>query len=343
MKKNLLMLFIVLLTMNSCKKSTAPEPGDKPQTVAKDVRNFANFLEKLRISNNTKGILLKNENLEQGEPILSLGADQYLETLDPSAQLQYSEMQNLTEQIVPPLTLDNEVDENLTTAQALIEAKANVASVLNIQNFTAQAENQDIALSANLDELSSSITNIANDELETALNTDESTIVNEEAAVEEVTTRLNNRIQTCINNHVQTSNYNLGLTSTQRTRIAVSSLYALETLQTPQLLEEVSIAVNNSLDEALVLATVSVRDQVLTKGFFSKIGNFFKKVVKVVAVVAWSVVSIVGVTVLAYLAGESNGGPNYNPNNDPTVIGAFIAGVSYVAKNSKKWWRWALR
>jgi len=343
MKKNLLMLFIVLFTMNSCKKSNSPEPGDKPQTVEKDVRNFANFLEKLRISSNTKGVILKNESFEQEEPILSLGADQYLATLEPSAQLQYSEMQNLTEQIVLPLALDNEVDENLTTAQALIEAKANVASVLNIQNFTAQAENQDIALSANLDELSSSITNIANDELETALNTDESTIVNEEAAVEEVTTRLNNRIQTCINNHVQASNYNLGLTSNQRTRIAVSSLYALETLQTPQLLEEVSIAVNNSLDEALVLATVSVRDHVLTKGFFSKIGNFFKKVVKVVAVVAWSVVSIVGITVLAALAADSNGGPNYNPNNDPTVIGAFIAGVSYVAKNSKKWWRWALR
>jgi hypothetical protein len=353
MKKKLLMLLTVLFTMNACKKSYVPEPEalnhnnpnekntfilfkektrqEKLKEVSKNVKDFSKFLEKKRISANTTNVAISDRRGPSNvpiQPILPGGGDTFLPEGSDS-QLEALRVGRLMDQIAVPESLSF-IDDNLSPQEEFIQIEKNVSTILNTEYFTSQSPTPDPAVSQNLATLSSDISAIANNELELA-NIDPNTIANQDLAMQEIETRLNSRIQTSINNNLQSTNFNIGLTPRQINAIQISSYYALQALQTPVLMEEISIAVNNALNTS-VDANAAVQAEVFTKGLFRKVGKFLTQVIKAVAVVAWAAVVIGGAAALAFYAS--------GPYDIAVGVGGFVAAVTYVSGNGLKWWKW---
>lgn len=338
MKKTIFIAMIMACTL-ACKKnidSLAEEsPKELSKNVAKNVKSFTDFLDrKKELANDSR-----SSNYISEYQVLPIGVDQYVETLDSYSNEQYHQVYGVVNQTpVSEELLQYDLDPNSTPEQAVYEIKSSLSSVLNINNFADQIPYDNYAVSQNLEVLQDNIISIANDELDKAILLDENSIDEGDVASTEVENRLRNRIITSINDHVSYTNYNLALTSQQKTSIAVSALYAMETLHTDNLMQNIGAAVRSSLDSVVQEQLQHYRDRV-TDGLFSKIGKFIKKVVKSVAVVAWSAVVIVGSVIVATIMDDKNT-PDMVTNTRAGL--GLLAGVSYVASHSKKWWRWAL-
>ena len=235
-----------------------------------------------------------------------------------------------------------ELPENLSTSQALAGIRTNASFSMRASNLiynTSHASEK--KLKSNLAVLEAEIAKIASVELEKAYQQGEpTTAAQEDLLLESLNSTLKQKVTTAIDKHVKQTSMTGGLSRSENVSIAVSAGNAIELLKSESLLATLDEAIAADLDIIAVSGGLHEEIVPITKGLFSKIGKFFKKVVKAVAVVAWSAVSVVGLTVLGYLA--NNYGDNDRVNETSAAVG-LAAGVTYVAKNSKKWWRWALR
>ncbi len=308
---------------------------DQSKVISQKVKSFADFLEKKK----EVSLLNRATNSISELPLLPIGVDEYVKTLDNYSNEQYQRIYDIVDRTpVSQELVQYNIDPNMTLEQAVFEIKNSIGSVINIRNFVDETPFNSNVVSQNLEVLQNNLVSIAKDELDKALLIEETGIVDEDIASEEIEIRLRNRIMTSINDHVTYTNYNINLTSHQKTSIAVSALYAMETLHTDNLMDNIGVVVRSSLDNA-VQERLNQYQNKASDGLIGKIGRFLKKVVKSVAVVAWSAVVIVGSVMVATIM-DNNNTPAMITNTRAGL--GLLAGVSYVASYSKKWWRWAL-
>lgn len=337
MKSLVFKILAISVLITGCSKENNIEnksrDNEKQSSIKKQINTFSNLLDKkIKTASLTK--LAAPPQTTPSEFVDAI--EEVIEIELPQIEPQYlwlrDDVELQTEDLGYSLPNLNEATNEL---QAVNILESNLYATIDFSN---SIDITDPAIKTNLNTLEGSIVDAIKDDVKNAFLLDDNnmTEAQSEMLAEQVNSTLKTKVTNTIQDRIQSLNaFPQGLTPQQASMISMSLMASVSTLNDLVLME--------NLDAVVTADIFSVPNvpAVATKGLFGKIGKFFVKVIKSVAVVVASAAVIVVGAVVGYIASEAHySNPSHSGNSEYTALTGALVGVGIVAKNSKKWWGW---
>lgn len=262
---------------------------------------------------------------------------------DPGVAAYYAPQSTVDPNYLPnPITTSDDLDQ-LSPQQLTQKINTDLDSYFNVSDILSNAQNVSPAVENSLNGFSDVLQNVATTQLDSYINnTVNTTNFNEDVYY----TQVKSKVAQAFDNYMSNIGNNIGLTPNEQTSILVASNYTSLLIQTVDFRNDTNLnyQINNTLNSTLRVNAVK------TNGFFSAIGNVFRRAAKIVAfVVVFAAVVAVSGAVGAFLGwGLSAIDPNFTgPNVDnfgvPLLSGAggVIYGITKLFNNTRIWsWAW---
>lgn len=262
---------------------------------------------------------------------------------DPGVAAYYAPQPTVDPNYNPnPITTSDDLDQ-LSPQQLTQEINTDLDSYFNVSDILSNAQNLSPAVENSLNGFSDVLQNVASTELDSYINNSvDTTNFNEDVYYAQV----KSKVSQAFDNYMYNIGTNIGLTPNEQTIVLVASNYASSIIQTVDFRNDANfnIQINNAIKAPIKINAIK------TNGFFSTIGNIFRRAAKIVVfvVVLAAVVAVsgaIGATIGFALNAidPGNTGPNVDGFGVPLLsgLGGAIYGATKLFNNTRIWsWAW---